>query len=404
MDQEKKLVMWKEVRAAQEAFNLIDKGVMLKWRDMRTLKRYINPQDEKDILRHFARRLVERSDARLQAEFVLESALVWLSFSTSEELMLCFLEEFFASPGVEQAAWQVVDIALTGEISETKHGKDIFEMAVVLICEIGVSVQEYELANPGDFKKANQLLSHIATYLLSVANTNSACVRLSLVHYFGVVEHGHAERPCFNKILGRFGHTVLDHLFYLLFLKKSEGVALQYLLENLPHILEADNHSQKIVHETFKFYMLKQPERFSLFLSTFAKSFIQLKDSSYDDAKRMFLRHVAALLQVASSLNHKILGKHMVAILVRFDGTHVFEEIYQELRQPDLLRHTFVETLERVRNKADIAIAAQGEVPDKVVFVRTSKRWRKPQCAHHNEVGTLKQVTYLGAIEMQDAS
>src|SRR5690606_18318848 len=106
------------------------------------------------------------------------------------------------------------------------------------------------------------LLDHIATFLLSVSNANSSCIRLSLLHYFGVCERHSEQKVCFNRIMGRFGHTVLDHLFNLLFRKRSEAVALQYLVENLPHVLEADRHAQKIVHETFKFYMLKQPERF----------------------------------------------------------------------------------------------------------------------------------------------
>jgi hypothetical protein len=404
MEADHQVTSWKGVRNADEACSLIDRGIMLRWRDMRSLQRALSPEDEREVLKHFARRFLERADTRLQAEFVIESVLVWLAYSASEDLLLVFLGEFFAQPGAEAASWQLVDIALTGEISESKHGKDVFEMAVALICELGVSVQEYELSNPGDFKQASQLLSHIATYLLSVANTNSACIRLSLVHYFGVIEHGQAERPYFNKILSRFGHTVLDHLFYLLFRKRSEGVALQYLLENLPHILESDSFSQKIVHETFKFYMLKQPERFSLFLNTFAKVLVAVKDPSYSESKKMFLRHVAALLQVASELNHKNLAKHMVAALVRFDGTSHFEEIFTELRQPDVLRRTVTEILERVRAKADVAFAQQGEIPDTVVVFRTSKRGRKPQFSQHNEVGTLKQVTYLGAIEMQDAS
>src|SRR5690606_26461565 len=111
-----------------------------------------------------------------------------------------------------------------------------------------------------DFPKAQALLDHIATYLLSVSNTNSSCIRLSLLHYFGVTEHGSSNKLYFNRVMSRFGHTVLDHLFALLFRKKSEAVALQYLVENLPYVLGADRHSQRIVHETFKHYMLKEPE------------------------------------------------------------------------------------------------------------------------------------------------
>src|SRR5690606_9680768 len=161
-------------------------------------------------------------------------------------------------PNCDEACWPLVEIALSNELAEGTHDQDIFEMAVALVCELGISIQEYDRAYPGEFRRASALLDHIATYLLSVSNANSSCIRLSLLHYFGVTEHGAEQKICFNRIMSRFGHTVLDHLFNLLFRKRSEAVALQYLIENLPYVLEADRHSQKIVHETFKFYMLKQ--------------------------------------------------------------------------------------------------------------------------------------------------
>src|SRR5690606_41340755 len=114
--------------------------------------------------------------------------------------------------------------------------------------------------------------------------------------YFGVTEHGTVNHQSFNRIMGRFGHTVLDHLFNLLFKKRSEAVALQYLLENLAFFLEADRHSQRIVHETFKFYMLKQPERFVLFIQAFTEH-LAVSGEDYDEAARVFMQHLVLLLK-----------------------------------------------------------------------------------------------------------
>ena len=57
----------------------------------------------------------------------------------------------------------------------------------------------------------------------------------------------------------KFNENLLQYIWEKqLFDKKTEGVALQYLLENLPFVLEGDNHCQSILHETLKFYMRLQ--------------------------------------------------------------------------------------------------------------------------------------------------
>src|SRR3954469_23447486 len=96
---------WKGTRSFDQAIALIDYGVLLKWRDMRTLRRSFSPADEETVVRHFARRLVERAGVRLQAEILVESLMIWLANAASEKLLNAFLEELFAQPSCEEAAW-----------------------------------------------------------------------------------------------------------------------------------------------------------------------------------------------------------------------------------------------------------------------------------------------------------
>lgn len=391
---------WKGTRNAEQAKQLIDFGVMLRWRDMRTLRRAIKPEEEEAVIRHFAVRLVERCAIRLQAEILVESALIWLASAASEKLLHAFLEELFAQPGCDEACWSLVEIALTGELAENSHSSDIFEMAVALICELGVSIMEYERAYPGDFKRAQPLLDHIATYLLSVSNQNSSCIRLSLIHYFGVTEHGSSQRQYFNRIMSRFGHTVLDHLFNLLFRKRSEAVALQFLLENLPFVLEADRHSQKIVHETFKYYMLKQPERFCLFIQAFADELLDNTDAAFDESRKMFLQHLGAMLRVASDVNHKQLGREFLTAIMKFNQAVYCKPLLDAIIADEEIRKPFRELLEEMRKSEQ----SPDDVVDAVAQFRSSKRGRKPSFSRVEGLGTMHQVTYLGGIEVQKAS
>lgn len=387
---------WKGTTTLDESLKLIDYGVLLRWRDMRTLRRELSPADEEQVIRHLAKRLVERCSVRLQAEILVESIMVWLANAASEKLLHVFLEELFAQPAVADACWALVEIALTSEIAERSHEGAIFEMAVALICELGVSIQEYHKVYPGEFERAQALLDHIATYLLSVSNANSSCIRLSLLHYFGVTEHRKENKIYFNRIMGRFGHTVLDHLFSLLFRKRSEAVALQFLIENLPFILEADRHSQKIVHETFKYYMLKQPERFSLFIHAFGDELLAETGIEFEECRKTFLQHLGAMLKVASDVNHKQLGREFLQAILKFRAMPACDEVLKVLADEPEIKRPFRELMEQLK----ASNSGTGHAP---LQFRSSKRGRKPSFARAEGLGTMHQVTYLGAIEIQKA-
>ena len=392
---------WKDVATHGDAVALIDAGVMLRWRDLRTLRRTLKGAAEEQVMRHFAKRLAERSGQRLAAEILVESLVVYLAHAEEESLLNAFLEELFAQPGLGEAAWCLVEIALTADMVDS-HRHDTFEMAVVLVCELGLSIQSYERTYPGDIRNVQALLGHIATYLLSVSNANSACTRLSLVHYFGQTEHGRSQRTFTNRIMSRFGHTVLDHLFALLFRKRSEAVALQYLLENLPFMLGADRFTQKIIFETLKSYMLKEPERFALFVAAFSDELQRNStDAASADARRNFLHHLAALLMVASDLNHRWLAAEFLGAMRKFSGSPAFREALQILQQEPELRPRFRAMAAELGQGLEAGPELKASAADSP---RGGKRGRRPSFARSQGVGVMAQVSYLGGLEMPKAS
>jgi len=390
---------WKSVSDTRVARELIDYGVIVRWPEMRRITKTFNIDDQKAILQHFARRLAERSGIRLQAEILVESIMVWLANTEDETIMASFLEELFAQPGCEDACRTLVEIALTAEITENIHDDDIFAVSVALICELGLAIQQFEKQYPGHLRGTHSILDHIATYLLSVSNSNNSCIRLSLLHYFGAMEHGTPMKNYFNRVMSRFGHTVLDHLFTLLFHKRTEAVALQYLLENLPFVLEADAHTQRIVHETFKFYMLKQTDRFTLFAHAMVDYLNQQTDRSYDTARVVFAQHLAALFRVTAEVNHKDLGRDMVLALARFAHEESSRRLLLEMGKETSLRQAFREFVAQVQPVID------GAKPiEYLQQFRASKRGRKPSFARVEDLGTLHQVSYLGSVQVPKAS
>jgi hypothetical protein len=194
--------------------------------------------------------------------------------------------------------------------------------------------------------------------------------------------------------MGRFGHTALDNLFALLFNKKSEAVALQYLQENLPFVLEGDRHCQKICHETFKFYMLKNPERFALFLQAFSDHLRSLDGADFNDAINNFVSHLTMLFGIAAEVNHKQLARELLFTLVKFEGSKIKEEFFETLaKNPDLIRRSMRDLIYQV------ATLDTKKAMDSLVQMKVAKRGRRPSFTKAEPTSTIHQVNYLAQHE-----
>ncbi len=390
-----KTFSWKAVKSAAEACEAIDVGLMLQWKDMRAVKASLSYDDQLNVMRHLATRFCERVDIRLSGEILTETLLVWLAFSLDEKLIHAFLEQLFQEPALPEAVRLLVEITLTTEVSETEHLDEIFNMSVALCCYLGFYLYEFNKAYPDDLKGVDILMDHIATFLFSVSNTNQYGIRFSLVHYFGYLERGAAHKKYFNRLMARFGFTALEQLFYLLFQKKSEAVAMEYLFENMPYILEADSSIQQMVHETFRTYLLREPDRFALFVQLFSKHLLE-KEPEYDKtlAAKTFLGHLAGLLKVVSYVNHKRLARCLMSTLMMFKELPSCSDWISQLLEDKEVRKTFREILRQLQQSN-----AAEDVLDASLLLRSTKRGRGLVLNRSEGLGILEQVTFLGKFE-----
>lgn len=396
---------WKGLKSLEEAFQLIDYGVVLKWREMRTLKRNFSIEDRIELVRYFVKRFCERAQDRLSAEITVESCLIWLANGGDERLVEAFIDEMLHNPECELAAKILVEIALTHEVADQSHDEELFSVAVALVCELGSALRQFHSRQPDAFEDYAGLIGHVTTYLISVSNSNSTFIRLCLLHYFGKAATYVPPSPSdnFNKIIGRFGHTVLDHLFDLLFKKRTEAVALQYLLENIPFLLRASHHGQRILHETMKFYMLKHPDRFGLFAQLLSKHVLSMSYSSQwqpgdrEELNRVLIQHIGALLKVAVEVNHKALVKEMAHALLKFEAEHRVAVVQEVVAQGPVKEP--VRTLLKHLSEP----GCSEKTTDNISQFRSNKRGRKPSFAR-TEVATLNQMSFLGGMNIAKAS
>lgn len=384
---------WRHCKTVDEALHLVDVGIILGWKDARHLTGSFREEDQATVIRHMVNRLCERSEIRLSQEIIVESLLVWLANASSESQIAVMLEELFSNPRCEQACKNIMEVVFSAEYADKDHSVEIYNLSVILVCELGFAIQSYDRQFPGQLKGARQLLDRVATYLLSASNSNSDAVRLSLIHYFGETEQGVADKVYFNRVMSRFGHTVLDHLFAMLFRKKVEAVALQFLLENMPFILEADHHTQVIIHESVKFYALKNPDRFGLFLVALAEKVAGMPEDRVKLCRRALLLQFSALFRVVSEVNVRDLGRDIVIALGHLKSDATFAQVIRELEADPHLRPQFREMSQKL-----LQATSSNLDPAELVVIKNVKRGRKPTLARTGEMGTISQVSFLSQV------
>jgi hypothetical protein len=393
----KKTVSWKQVKDIIDAKRLIDMGYLLSWMDGRSVVRILGDERSCELVKHIALRMGERFSDRLASEILVESLYAVINASGQENVMVAFLEALFDSDEFENVTRNLVEISLGGEVGDDELSKSVISSAVALICEIGLNIQRIEDDDPGRIEKSRSLSDHIAAYLLSVSNTNVQAVRICLLRYFSQTEYGNVGKKNYTRLMSRFGHSIMEVLFQQLFFKKSEKVAAQFLLENLPCALESGGDNQRMLHEIFKQYMLKESERFCLFMHELGSHVISLsQENELCPAALSYARHLIALYKVASDLGHKDLGREVLQELYKFAPFGDCATWIRSLESSAEIRKIFRELAQDYRVK----VVQSGKGGKVISQFRVSKRGRKPSLSK-GDFGFLEQVTTLGEYEVR---
>ena len=325
---------------------LIDRGIVLQRKDVRRVIARFDIAEQDAIIEHFAVTFCNNASSWSMAERTVESLLVWLTWSGGDRAVRVFIAKLCSQENFRRACWVLVEVALSDEISQLEHGERIFATSVSFICELGRSLHSEE--EEGKISSQDLLWNHLATWLLSLSSINNSAIRLSLLSYFGSMSYTEMGKKFFNRIMRRFGYTALDHLFFLLFNRKSEAMALEYMLHNLPWVLGGDYFTQRIMRSIFQHYMYRHPERSLLFLRTFTDELLArppdpdaIKRKLQNEIEQSLLRHLAALYLVVAEINQRVLVPDFIEVLDRFRGHEDFLPTLNTLQNSEGLKPYF---------------------------------------------------------------
>ncbi len=389
-----KYLGWKGIVSLEEACQLIDTGILLSWRDMRHIKKALSASDQIEIVRHAALRLSERYRDRFASELLVESLLVFIANQVNEEMISVFVDEVMNDPDRLEMIHGFATLALSLEMTEERRKDDCFSISVAIISEMGLRLHVGFRQDPEELKGAEVILESISTMLYSVSNANSPRTRLHLVHYFGIMAGLGEPVVKLNRVMNRFGYTVLDALFDQLFDKKTEAIALQFVVDNVPFLLLAGDEGQSIFAEILKNYLYKQPERFSLFLDVFSEILArreQVLVADGDEVKITWLKHLGQLFQLANEIDHNLLAKEIILAICKFEDLPFGRELLSRITKFHGVRPLFKEVATKLQSSSNKEMLFESYAQ-----FRSKKRGRRPSFSKTDSINTLGQIVFLG--------
>ena len=382
------------ITTPQEARNLVDVGAIASYKDVKNLLKLFSYKQEEDFIRYCAERFTERYHNRDAAEIILESLLLWLTLSAKEGLAVTFLQTIFEHPERMDLIEAFPHLCLNLELVERRNQKDIFDISMFLVAQMGIQVDHLAKQYPQEFTGHDKTLSRINAIMISMSNISTFRAQLILFNYFSVMELKHGKEHNFRKIIQRFGTSFINRVFSDLSRRKTQSLALAYLLDNLPYMILASDYTQLTLHEILRFNMLKFPVRFALFLEIFTADLIE-KMPSYTQKQQKtltehYLKHLALLLKVIAGIDQPRLSKELLLSLCDFQVSEQGKYFLQQLTKSAEIRKYYRDLLSKLMASED-----HREYIESFKRFRSRTAGRKPFLIQR-EVGIFDQIYQLG--------
>ena len=201
------------------------------------------------------------------------------------------------------------------ELSEHSSKVPLGQTILVLLTELGLQLAEKVGEIPVDSRELGRVVDYITTNLVARSNLNNMAMRISLVHYLSNCKLNSQSSQQLNRVISRFGQSLLDDMLAAFFDdKKRSNAAFFFLVEHLNHFFSSSAALAEMSHNVLKHYMLKHPADFPLFLASYCE-FLP-KDSGHllNASKHISLLYRASIDISQRSLSEatgKILLKHL---------------------------------------------------------------------------------------------
>lgn len=216
------------------------------------------------------------------------------------------------------------------ELADHPGRNAIGQAILVLVTEFGLMVAENAGKSGLDPQGAARVVEYVTTSLLARSNVNNNAIRVSLLHYLSKCPLNTNTTSQLNRVISRFGHSLLEDLLNAFFEQKKRGnAAFFFLSEHLTTFFTVAPALAEMSHSVLRHYMLKHPDEFPSFMASY---------SDWVSREHLALsataRHIALLIKAAADVSQKTLAENLCAVLQKH--LKLFGEVSKDLLEEEL--------------------------------------------------------------------
>lgn len=244
-------------------------------------------------------------------------------WDSSSAFLDSLLKTITASESLRDVVISLLDIA-DNELTEERGRIPVGQTALVLLTELGFLLANRSGGSGLDYRGTSSVVEYITSSLLARSNVNDNAMRIALIHYLARCPMNQSTTQQLNRVISRFGQSLLDDLLKAYFEDKKRGnAAFHFLLQYLNVFLVQSPSLAEMSHDVLKHYMLKHPDDFPAFLSSYCERIPR------EEARlAATTRHVALLMRAAIEISKRPLAEAIAGILV--NHVAIFRDISPE--------------------------------------------------------------------------
>lgn len=214
------------------------------------------------------------------------------------------------------------------EIIDENKEDHVIGTALAMVTEVARRILENEvkLHQIGTNKTSRILVEEITSNILSRANINNNTVRLGIIHYLSVIKP--VSKMELQRILTRFGESLLMHVFQIYFSGKKESkLAFYFLSKHLLDFMCSAPALAEMSASVMQNQMFKNPKEFPDFIKKYIKCTIPYAGKSHQFTRAIAI-HLAFLTKSVCEVEQKDLSKDLLQVI------NMFLSLIQKVRSP----------------------------------------------------------------------
>lgn len=217
----------------------------------------------------------------------------WLYIQKFIEYLLNNLTDDIFIKKLCEVLFEIID----REFSLESNENSIIASCLACVIDIGIQISNNKFSNKMNHKYLEHIIEYITSNLLARGNINNLEIKIALVYYLSRIEENNSIN--LNKILSRFGQSLLEHIFYKYFSNSNNTeIAFSFLAEHLCKFISGSAYLAEMGNSVLQNQMLKNPIEFLDFM----EKYLDRIQNSPTEMKTMTI-HLSFLLKKSCEIN-----------------------------------------------------------------------------------------------------